>query len=883
MEIPEIQYQPGQVSSNVAPVEQVDVTQSLRENQARTANEMQANLAQMQRNAGIQLQNVKDQAFPVEELARFSQTAANIMDEKAESMKADLEAEMTMLAYQDGVPANKEFDAQEKELEEGYKELNNRANKYQAETGDAEGAERIRNLSGWKKYYYNKAQAEQAGKGFAAFLSENSTRQVPVNGKMVTLMSATAEERSAVVAYLSSEYMQPFQGMNKSFLGKYLFPGMQKGQTAVLASITAERNKTIKANQLDEAKTNLLSATDKGPAMLQYRDMRIGQNATDSQIRSELVAISSQFKTKAELDSFLDSPYGPNGKTFREQYPKEAQEATDGFFTLQGAIASNNAKARQIADTKALEEAMAAVANDTADGSFDADPEKLKLFQEQAEAAGHKKTAEYWKSQIAETAYMKNSEDLKKQYEMQIAAGVIPQESEILQNPALSQEHKQALLSKATDSGKAEPTAGISKTHKEEIKDYIKKRGGFLPMQANDPSIGAMEHQAWTKYTQDYNAELKRNGGDTNAAAIFARNEFLKEFNKKDGEYRVITSEDVAKDKKLKPFLGTYAEYDRFGETAVPKSPMQEIRAKTQGPNAFMSIQEALEAPDLYYGEDTQLEALQKSFTTEGKIGTIPPVYYELQQQLGGKMSIMDLLNKRLEANGMDQLPEELNNIIKPVEETFDEDSYRYINYKPNPTRTDIGLINSGVPPIYAGKVPAAVANDEEFQAAVTDTAGRLGIPEEHLYAAMSFETGGTFNPAESNKMGSGATGLIQFMPRTAEGLGTSTEELASMSRSRQMHYVEKYLSNKGIGPGSSLDDIYMAILFPAAVGKSNDYVLFGQGAMSGYTGRAYDQNRGLDKNGDGSITKKEAAQKVIDHRNSMSPWRQPINVRPGL
>ena len=27
--------------------------------------------------------------------------------------------------------------------------------------------------------------------------------------------------------------------------------------------------------------------------------------------------------------------------------------------------------------------------------------------------------------------------------------------------------------------------------------------------------------------------------------------------------------------------------------------------------------------------------------------------------------------------------------------------------------------------------------------------------------------------------------------------------------------------------------------------------------------GRAYDQNRGLDKNGDGSITKAEAAQKV--------------------
>jgi archaellum component FlaC len=698
---------------------------------------------------------------------------------------------------------------------------------------------------------------------------------------MVSLKQANAEQRAAVVAYLSSEYMRPFQGMNKSFLGKYLFPGMQKGQASTLAALSAERQKLLKANRLDEAKQNLFAATNKGEAMLQYRDVRRADGVPESTIRSEIVDIAGRSNTKAELDSFLDQQYGPNGQTFRQQYPKEAQEATEAFYNLRQSEASNNARQRKLDDTKSLEEAMATVAKDKEDGTFDARPERLEQLQAEAEAAGQTKTAKYWESQIAETAYMKNSEDLKNQYEMQIAAGIIPQESEILQNPALSQEHKQALLSKATDSGKAEPTTGISKAHKEEIKDFIKQRGGFLPMQANDPGIGAMEYRAWTRYTQDYNAELKRNGGDTNAAATFARNEFLKEFNKKDGEYRIVTPEEAAKDETLK--LGTYANYDRFGQTAPAKSPMQQIREKTQGPDAYMSIQDALVKPNLYSGEDEDLIELEESFKTDGKVGTIPPVYYELQQQLGGKMSIMELLNSRMVANGMKPLPKELNNIIKPVEDTFDDETYRYINYKPNPTRTDIGLINSGVEPIYAGKVPAAVADDEEFQMAVTDTAGRLGIPEQHLYAAMSFETGGTFSPNIANAAGSGATGLIQFMPSTAKGLGTSTDELSRMSRSRQMHYVEKYLSNKGIGPNSTLDDVYMAILFPAAVGKSDDYVLFGQGAMSGYTGEAYTQNRGLDKDGDGSITKAEAAQKVIDHRNSMSPWRQPINVRPGL
>ena len=159
--------------------------------------------------------------------------------------------------------------------------------------------------------------------------------------------------------------------------------------------------------------------------------------------------------------------------------------------------------------------------------------------------------------------------------------------------------------------------------------------------------------------------------------------------------------------------------------------------------------------------------------------------------------------------------------------------------------------------------------------------AGRLGISEADLYAVMSFETGGTFNPGIRNAAGSGATGLIQFMPSTARGLGTTTEALAGMSRVDQMKYVEKYLSNKGIR-GGNLSDIYMSVLFPAAVGKPDSFVLFGRGAMSGYTGRAYDQNRGLDSNGDGSITKAEASAKVLRHRHPQ-PWRRPNNMRPEL
>jgi hypothetical protein len=161
-----------------------------------------------------------------------------------------------------------------------------------------------------------------------------------------------------------------------------------------------------------------------------------------------------------------------------------------------------------------------------------------------------------------------------------------------------------------------------------------------------------------------------------------------------------------------------------------------------------------------------------------------------------------------------------------------------------------------------AGEIPSEVTQDTEFTQGVTNLAKKYNVPEDYLYAVMGFETGGTFDPSVKNQAGSGATGLIQFMDSTAEGLGTTTDKLAGMSRSEQLVYVDKYFSGKGI-EGGSLSDIYMAVLFPAAVGKPDDFVLFGKGAMSGYTGKAYEQNKGLDKNNDGSITKAEASESV--------------------
>lgn len=142
------------------------------------------------------------------------------------------------------------------------------------------------------------------------------------------------------------------------------------------------------------------------------------------------------------------------------------------------------------------------------------------------------------------------------------------------------------------------------------------------------------------------------------------------------------------------------------------------------------------------------------------------------------------------------------------------------------------------------------------FKSKVKKIAADLGVSPDFLMACMAFETGETFSPSIKNAAGSGAVGLIQFMPPTAKWLGTSVDDLAVMSAEEQLDYVEKFFKKfrKNL---KTLEDVYLLILYPAAVGKPESYELFKEGT------KKYSQNSGFDKNKDGIITPAEISVKV--------------------
>ena len=161
-----------------------------------------------------------------------------------------------------------------------------------------------------------------------------------------------------------------------------------------------------------------------------------------------------------------------------------------------------------------------------------------------------------------------------------------------------------------------------------------------------------------------------------------------------------------------------------------------------------------------------------------------------------------------------------------------------------------------------------------EFIAEVEAMAGRLGTRPEYLMAVMSFETGGSFNPAQRNNAGGSATGLIQFMPNTATELGTTTGRLAQMTSVEQLQYVEQYFNNRSDrGDLNTLEGVYTTVLYGSPRPDPNS-TLFSQGT------RAYSANAPLDTNRDGRITAGEATSFVRGRIDGEAP--PPTDTQPG-
>lgn len=159
------------------------------------------------------------------------------------------------------------------------------------------------------------------------------------------------------------------------------------------------------------------------------------------------------------------------------------------------------------------------------------------------------------------------------------------------------------------------------------------------------------------------------------------------------------------------------------------------------------------------------------------------------------------------------------------------------------------------------GKLAWGAKVSPEFRARVEQLCVRAKIPDPSwIMACMAFETGHTFSPSVRNAAGSGAVGLIQFMPSTCAAFGTTVARMAVLTAVEQLEYVERYFM-PWAGKLHSLGDVYGAILWPGMIAKADSWPIFRKSDPN--HPKLYVQNQGLDFNRDGEITRGEIVSRI--------------------
>ncbi|MFK7907839.1 MAG: transglycosylase SLT domain-containing protein [Chitinophagales bacterium] len=154
------------------------------------------------------------------------------------------------------------------------------------------------------------------------------------------------------------------------------------------------------------------------------------------------------------------------------------------------------------------------------------------------------------------------------------------------------------------------------------------------------------------------------------------------------------------------------------------------------------------------------------------------------------------------------------------------------------------------------------VSDVDKFEQKVREVANQLSVPPEWLMAVMYSES--KFDASVSNHRGSGATGLIQWMPTTAKDFDITVEKLRNLNHTEQLDYVYDYLDRvrRKYKQYETLTELYLAILYPRAIPEDYCYTMYAKPS------EAYKLNVGLDIDKDGRVTVKD----IDDRMKKMYP-----------
>ncbi len=143
----------------------------------------------------------------------------------------------------------------------------------------------------------------------------------------------------------------------------------------------------------------------------------------------------------------------------------------------------------------------------------------------------------------------------------------------------------------------------------------------------------------------------------------------------------------------------------------------------------------------------------------------------------------------------------------------------------------------------------------------IKDVACQLDIPALNLATVIAFETSESFSPGAVNPY-SKAIGLIQFTKegyKAIKDYGYSYDAIGRMDFEQQLRGpVVDYLTEWDMLGETDLASLYMSIFAPAKRYREGTHKVYIAPS------KRYEQNKGLDKEKKGYITKNDAAEAVF-------------------
>ena len=751
-------------------VQQPDLIPAIDREQARQKQADQEFLEAVRRNNAQKVQNSKLEGQDLIALGKFSQTLVNaLVDNQKKQNEEDLATGLEegyrsyldggrdMTDYNQGMQTAKTQDAVASDVEADVQ--NNSGQNYEASAN-------IGKATTWKQVGQRRGFAMGAVSGYGTFVEQRMAGQV---------FNSSAEYAAA----LSDARQQFFQqagltGLNPKFMVDSVYPTLQKNDAAMMRKWQTQFAVDDSFARQAEASTTLLATKDVRTYLDAVRST-VGKNGDPlgyagawTKFEKELTdGISAGKYSETDIVAMENQPIPGDSKnrTYGELYGTRF-----GKVRKEAAAQRRKDWNNQETDRKQeFEKAEQELVNSFIDSS-DTDG----FTDEQIDDA-ITTLRDTFGMESSELSALKNSTVDAKQREVQedaietlVANNLLTTDRLKKFDPKLVK--KYLSTAQATDKLIQENGGGM-KVQLDAIKDMVEYKAGVTRDSKRHPTVGLMVAQQQQKFNRLVTQYAQGGSKDPVGDA-----------------YRQVEQEF----EKIKSTANAYA-----NEFAVPKGSVQASLQESRMREIFINDHlmsygnYSLEMPNTLFSPEA-LKSMTKGFGSENWT-TDPQVDY-IASKLG--VDPLTVLNKQLIANGMDALPPspaiEVVNKLTPTQQNL-------LNKYKTEYRTERGL--SGLVAYTPEMVPGGHGQT------VASAAQKHNIPPAILAALI--ETESSWIPGRTSS--SGAQGLAQFKPATADEMGVDVNDPAS-SINGAAAYLRKIMDGYNVtgGPVDLNTALYM-------------------------------------------------------------------------